>query len=103
LQFLRDKLIRDLEEGTKIFVYACNTSLPESGARELWQALQTYGPNRLLFVHQPDEHSEPGAIRSLEGTLVVGCIDQLTTVTPSFDLWFKICRAGVDLFDRLTA
>jgi Flp pilus assembly protein TadD len=96
LVFLRDKLIGDLELAEKHFVYGSRLRLSDDDIRSLWQAMRTYGKNRLLFVHPSEAGETPGTTRRLEDDLIVGCIDQLSVEAPSFDLWLQLCRQAHD-------
>ena len=55
IRFLREKLLQDLKDAEKIFVYSCREVLNESEIRELRSALLRYGDNRLLFVKSATE------------------------------------------------
>jgi len=91
LQYLRDKLLTDLTEAQKHLVYGCRDPLLESEVKPLWQALRTYGNNRLLFVRPTDDAHPPGMVRAIEDSLIIGYIDQLSVDNPSYDLWLQIC------------
>lgn len=92
IRFLRDKLLQDLKDAEKIFVYSCRETVNDSEIRELWSALRRYGDNRLLFVRSGTDRNAIGSVRLLETTLVVGFIDKLSVDGPSFELWLQLCR-----------
>jgi len=92
LRYLRDKLIKDLEEGEKIFVYGCADRLDDSEISLLWRALREYGRNRLLFVRPEDERNAAGTVRVIETGLVVGYLERLSIDNPAFPVWLDICR-----------
>jgi Flp pilus assembly protein TadD len=100
LEFLREKLIRDLELSEKHFVYGCRHRLPDSEIVAMWQAMRRYGQNRLLFVHPANETELPGTTRLLERDLIIGCLDRLSVEQPSFDLWFHLCRQAHDYWSN---
>ena len=92
IRFLRDKLLQDLKDAEKIFVYSCRETVNDGEIRELWSALRRYGDNRLLFVRSGTDRNAVGSVRLLETTLVVGFIDKLSVDGPSFELWLQLCR-----------
>jgi len=98
LVFLRDKLIGDLEEAEKHFVYGSRSHLADEDIRGLWEAMQAYGKNRLLLVHPAEASERPGTMRQLEDGLIVGFIDRVSVEAPSFDLWLKLCRDSHDVW-----
>jgi hypothetical protein len=96
LEFLREKLIRDLEQSEKHFVYGCRHRLSDEEIVAMWQATRLYGQNRLLLVHPANETELPGSTRIIEADLVVGCLDRLSVEQPSFDLWLQLCQLAHD-------
>jgi tetratricopeptide (TPR) repeat protein len=92
IRFLRDKLLQDLKDAEKIFVYSCREGLGDSEIRELWSALRRHGDNRLLFVRSVADRSAAGSVRLLENSLAVGFIDKLAVDGPSFEIWLQLCR-----------
>jgi len=92
LVFLRDKLISDLEQAEKHFVYGSHSHLADKDIRGLWEAMRACGENRLLFVHPAAASELPGSIRKLEDGLIVGFLDRFSVEDPSFDLWLKLCQ-----------
>ncbi len=92
LRFLRDKLLRDLGEGEKIFVYGCRSSVTDLEIRELWKALQDFGPNKLLFVQMQDSQNRAETTRTIEDSLIVGYVDRLSVKEPSFVTWLNLCH-----------
>ncbi len=63
LPFLIRKLVEDLTEGEKIFVFHGMQPLAEREARELADAIRLYGPGTLLWVELADAVHPPGAVR----------------------------------------
>ena len=60
LRFLSRKLVEDLEEGAKIFVYRTITrELTEPEVEDISRALNAYGPNTLLLVRHATEENPP--------------------------------------------
>lgn len=100
IRFLRDKLLQDLKDAEKIFVYGCREALTDDDIRELWSALRRYGDNRLLFVAAAGDENVAGTVRQLELTLVVGFVDRLSVDNPSFELWLEVCRQASALMGQ---
>ena len=92
LRFLRTKLLRDLGDGEKIFVYGCRARVTDLEIRQLWEALQHFGPNKLLFVRPQDSEHLAETIRIIEDSLIVGYVDRLSVKEPSFATWFNLCH-----------
>ncbi len=92
LGYLRDKLLTDLTEARKHWVYACQDSAPDDEVRPIWQALRDYGDNRLLFVRPADDAHPPAMLQHIERGLIIGYIDRLSVDNPSYDLWLQMCK-----------
>lgn len=93
LRFLRDKLLADLAEAHKIFVYGCTEPLNDDEIQPLWHAIRAYGKNRLLLVRGADASNPAGSVRLLADGFVAGYVDKLDVGAPSFDVWLTICLA----------
>lgn len=91
LQYLRDKLLGDLTEARKIFVYSWEEAAEDSDIRDLHSALNRFGENRLLFVRSADPEHAAGTLRKLDDGLLVGYVDRLEIENPSFSVWLDIC------------
>ena len=98
LRFLRDKLISDLEACEKSFVYGYHDVLPDDQIRLMWDAMQRYGKNRLLFVQPTDDESAIGTTHALEPNLLIGFVDRASVETPSFEIWLSLCRKAHDFW-----
>jgi Flp pilus assembly protein TadD len=92
LKFLREKLLQDLSNPGKTFVYSCSVEILPEEIEALWQALQQYGDNALLFVQLADDDNAPGTVRQVRDTLFIGYIDQLTNEAPSLSIWLALCQ-----------
>ena len=97
LRFLRDKLLADLTEANKIFVYSCTEPLDDEAIQPLWRAIRTYGDNRLLLVRVADNANPSGSVRRLAEGFMAGYIDKLDVAAPSVDVWLDVCRKAVFL------
>ncbi len=92
LQYLRDKLLGDLADARKIFVYSCEEeTTTDNDIRELHSALLRFGANRLLFVRSAERPHAAGTLRQLDDGLLIGYVDRLSIENPSFSVWLELC------------
>jgi hypothetical protein len=73
--FLRTKLLRELRDAVKIFVYQMQ-DIEEPEVLAIYDALQEYGPNHLLAVRLATGAHEPGAILWPRDRLMLAHIDR---------------------------
>jgi hypothetical protein len=104
LAFLRAKLLDDLAQADKIFVFKENAHLSHACARRLLRKLREFGPNRLLYVVPTAEPSRIGTAERLEDGLIRGFAPEFGDYHTlpngiSFDTWEAICRATALLCD----
>jgi tetratricopeptide (TPR) repeat protein len=96
LTFLRDKLIADLEDPQKIYIYSTNERASDAEATRLFAALRRYGPNSLLYVRPATEARPAGTVETLDDGLFVGHFNGLTDFVnggqPLFELWRGLCE-----------
>jgi hypothetical protein len=96
LPLLRRKLIEDLEEARKIFVYHGMRPLNEAQVRGLAAAMRAYGPTTLLWVELQDEAHPAGTIDCLGAGLLKGYIDRFAPGENAHDLslagWIALCQ-----------
>jgi len=106
LKFLRTKLIDDLREASKIFVYKnMKRNLTEAELTRLHAACRRYGDNTLLYIQYEDAAHPSGTVEQKAEGLMVGYIDHFSH-TPDTDQFIgpatqellKICRVAYDLF-----
>ena len=95
LLFLKDKLIADLEEPQKIWIYATNQWASDVDVARLFAALRAYGPNSLLYV-RPERGDRPaGTVEMLEDGLYAGYFPGLAEFVrggqPPYELWRQLC------------
>jgi tetratricopeptide (TPR) repeat protein len=98
IQFMRRKLLEDLEQGEKIFVYKeWQFRMTDKEVLAILTELQKYNPNnRLLAVRLADQHHPAGSVERRGDSLWLGYLEvdpryALATVTP-FASWDSICR-----------
>lgn len=103
LLFLKDKLIRDLEEPEKIWVYATTDFASDSEMMRLFAALRAYGPSKLLYVRPELPDRPAGTVEQVEDGLYAGYFHGVTNFInggqPPFDLWLELCRKTYGLAD----
>ena len=108
LKFLARKLIDDLEQGSKIFVYRFSRrDLTEAELSRLHTAMQSFGRNTLLYVRYADETHPPGTVELSAPGLMIGYMEkfkvsrsgQLDAVPPT-DAWMTVCRGAYALWSQ---
>jgi tetratricopeptide (TPR) repeat protein len=101
--FLRKKLIADLEEGTKLFVFKDRSGMSLDEAIMLHRAIRTYGNPHLLCVLLADSVHPAGLVEVHEPGLLIGYISRFANAEGlagcQYDEWLTIC-AGADELRR---
>jgi hypothetical protein len=94
--FLLRKLIEDLSEGRKIFVFHAMEEISTVSAQMLSAAIQSYGTGKLLWVRLADRYHPAGFIELQNDNLIVGYIDRFAPGGNAHDLsldcWVVLCR-----------
>lgn len=110
LQFLRDKLIADLRDGEKIFVYKITArNLAAAELVRIRAAMRHYGDNTLLYVRYADPAHPDGTVEIVEPGLLVGYVDRFAMSADEEHLgaatlsWTAICRAAYRLWRNTLA
>jgi hypothetical protein len=107
LPFLRRKLLEDLEEGRKIFVYHAMIPLSAADALRLFAAIRACGPGSLLWVELANSGHRAGAVEQVRFGLFKAYIDRFAPSENAHDLsldcWVEICRNACRLAERLQA
>ena len=101
LPFLRRKLIGDLEEAHKVFVYRGMHRLPQPLVLRLVAAMRSYGPTTLLWVETADADHPAGSVEWVAPGLLKGHIDRFAPAENahalSLDCWIAICRNALKM------
>ncbi|HTZ35332.1 MAG TPA: tetratricopeptide repeat protein [Stellaceae bacterium] len=101
LAFLKRKLLADLAEAEKIFVYSHPLRAGEADARALFDALGRYGRNALLYVRPASERHAAGTVLRVEERLFLGHVERFTRFgageLPPFDTWRRLCETTLRL------
>lgn len=99
LRWLRDKMLADLSEGAKTFVYKFHDSDSSVHLQPLVHALSRYGGCRLLCISQADQDNLAASVRTDGSGLFFAYLSRLSpTAVPNtewdipFGEWISICR-----------
>ncbi len=103
LRYLRGKILEDLEDNAKIFVFKSNRAPPLDQLVELLGALRSYGNTTLLSVVGSDPDHPPGTVVPIADGLLRGYIDRFVPYVSSWDVlsvpcWIRICRNAYALW-----
>jgi predicted Zn-dependent protease len=92
-KFLAEKLIRDLVEAKKTFVYHSASDRSRSEIEKLFSSLRGYGNTRLLFVMSSGDPVKTPSIQKIKAGLYIGSISRLAA-TGGLDIeaWLGLCR-----------
>lgn len=98
LGYLKKKLLEDLREGEKIFVYKSSHSrIGDELIRRLHEALCSFGPNTLLVLRRQEEGWPAGSLQILGRGMLVGYLDTAYgggEAPIDFASWRKILEAA---------
>jgi hypothetical protein len=103
LGFLRHKLLSDLKEGEKLFVYRTfDHTLDDEMQMALANAVRSHGESTLLYVQiETEDHPAFTAVRK-SSNLIVGYIDHFAPRNGRLDYnpegWEAVCRAALDVW-----
>ncbi len=103
MRFLREKLLDDLREGEKIFVYRHAKSPPDSELLKLLAALRAYNPgNRLVLMRMLPHGSAGEGLRVLAPGAVCGAVgDGRRGPGHGWDVdnefWLATCQRAVEM------
>jgi hypothetical protein len=90
------KLLQDLQDAEKIFVFRGMGALAEEEVMPLFAAVRRFGPNTLLFVTLADAAHPSGTVELRLPGLLVGYIERFAPSEDAYNLlldeWIKICR-----------
>ncbi len=79
LQFLRRKLIEDLEAGDKIFVFKnLKRNLTDAELARLHTAVRAYGETTLFYIRYADESHPAGLVEAAAPGLLIGYIEHFS-------------------------
>jgi len=106
IAFLRAKLLADLEEASKLFVYKARGGMSLEQALMLREAIRGYGDTHLLCVLLADADHPPGLVERLGEGLLIGYISGFASVIgvvdTNYDEWLTICERSSRLRQGLS-
>jgi hypothetical protein len=100
MRYLKDKLIADLENPTKIFVFkAADRHLTRAELEALGRGIRSYGSGEILCVFASDAEHPPGEVEVRAPGVRVGYLDFSSLLdhrsrTPA---WIGLCRTVLDM------
>jgi hypothetical protein len=98
IALMKRKFLEDVRAGRRIYLYASLKPRPIAEVEALFDALQRFGPNRLLFVREADAALAAGEVRLLRPGLAEAAIDALalyeTGTTIRTALWPALVRTA---------
>jgi hypothetical protein len=96
LKFLKDKLLDDLRNPEKIFVYQRVHQLSDHEIELLFRVIRGYGAGTLLCVRPRDADHPAGTVDLVEQGLLVGHLDRFAErdmAEPAYETWLQICQS----------
>lgn len=107
LQFLKRKLLEDLRNGEKIWVWKSNLTITLDRIERLVAVLRRRGPNMLLWVVEADDVHPSGSVERIGDGLLKGYVEKLAPYEAAADIsaqgWFEMCQASYNLLKPATA
>lgn len=96
LQFLKRKIIEDLENQEKTFVYNATVPISDDEVISLYNALSEFGQNFLLVVRQTDDTTLHGSCKVMKERLLVAFagLVQDKVINPDLEIWTKILQSS---------
>jgi tetratricopeptide (TPR) repeat protein len=99
IRWLREKLLTDLVEGKKTFVYKMHHGATDKQINRIFTAFRSFGDSRMLCIGVAEKGNAIGSVVSSDRNLLRG---YLSRVEPSknanwnipFDEWLSICRSA---------
>jgi hypothetical protein len=97
LMYLRDKLLEDLRQGDKLFVYRVD-EITRTEALALHAAMRSYGDAHLLCVTQAVEDHVAGSMQVVQPGLMLGYLSRFARNVglqdSEYGEWLAVCRAA---------
>jgi len=110
LAYLRRKLLNDLREAEKIFVWRQGiTNLSDDALASLHEAMRQYGDNTLLYVRYRDDDRAHTEVNLAGPGLMIGHVDRFiwgrdgSVGPPVANTWTAVCRNAHELSRRRAA
>ncbi len=100
LRILRRKLLKDIADAARIFVFKSASDLRGIRMRRLHAALRRVGPASLLWVRIAPPGRAGGGAERLGDGLYVGYLDRFVVPHGPFDQWLAVCAETMTLHKR---
>jgi tetratricopeptide (TPR) repeat protein len=107
MRYLARKLVQDLENGEKIFVYRLvSRDLAPTELDRFEAALRQYGKPTLMCVNYANEESAHGSISRYSPHVIVASIDRFqfdrkgNRLGPANESWLTVCRNAFDFLKQ---
>ncbi len=101
LQFLRRKLLEDLSTGEKIFIWKSTVPLETGKVLYLFDALQEFGPNKMVWIPPINQQGTPGEIDIVAPGLVRATMTRKPTLgdldAKTAAEWVLVCRRALQV------
>jgi hypothetical protein len=105
LRFRHRKLLEDLREAHRVFVWKSNVATREAEVRELVACLRRHGPNLLLWVDAAGSGHRAGSVEYAGSGLLKGYVDRFAPYDDATDIdaaaWYDVCRRALDVAEAL--
>ena len=93
IRWLREKMLEDLSDCAKVFVYKTKYQASEEQVQRIFSALRAHGPNRFLYITDRDESKEAGSLHCDETGLLRGYIRPTSgNWVIEYDDYISICK-----------
>jgi tetratricopeptide (TPR) repeat protein len=96
LQFLKRRLLEDLAQGEKMFVYKSIGGIKDEEMAAISDALRAYGNPRILFVKEAGSVEQPGEVTKILPNAYLGFVGRFGhhggNWNIDFPSWLDLCR-----------
>ena len=88
MRWLRDKLLGDIADGEKIFIYKSSVPMDEAELQRLHRAFRALGPAPLLVVREAEPEHPPGSVEQRGDGLLTGYLAYTSPrAAPGIEPW----------------
>jgi hypothetical protein len=95
--FLKRKLLDELADGNKVFLYKSNDSMSQTMMTDIMEKLTGLGAKRCIFVVRSDDKHPAGSINVMSDQIIIGHLsDNMPNI--KYSEWDQIISAAYDCF-----